>query len=133
MVEKTRDLLNKNGKSLSQSSILILGISYKKNIDDTRESPSLKLIELFQAKGAKVDYHDPYIPKLPPTRKYNFDLVSIDASSLVSRLPSYDLILLSTDHDSLDYDLIAKHSKLIIDTRNVFERKGIKSDKVKKA
>ncbi|MDQ7816776.1 MAG: nucleotide sugar dehydrogenase [Melioribacteraceae bacterium] len=131
VVEKTRDLLNKHGKSLSQASILILGASYKKNIDDTRESPSLKLIELFQAQGARVDYHDPYIQKLPPTRKYNFDLSSVTLTS--SSLASYDLVLLSTDHDSLDYDLIAQHSKLIIDTRNVFERKGIKSEKIFKA
>ncbi len=133
VVEKTRDLLNKNGKSLSQSKILIIGVSYKKNIDDMRESPSLKLIELFQAKGTKVDYHDPYISKLPPTRKYNFDMTSVDTSSLVSRLPSYDVVLISTDHDSIDYQLIAQHAKLIIDTRNVFERKGISSDKVYKA
>lgn len=133
VVEKTRDALNRNGKSLSQSSILIVGVAYKKNIDDMRESPALKMIEIFQSKGAKVDYHDPHIPKLPPTRKYNFDMISVDTSSLVSRLPSYDVVLISTDHDSIDYQLIAQHAKLIIDTRNVFERKGIKSDKVYKA
>lgn len=131
VVEKTRDALNRNGKSLSQSSILIIGVAYKKNIDDMRESPALKMIEIFQSKGAKVDYHDPYIPKLPPTRKYNFEMSSMPLTS--SSLAFYDVVLISTDHDSIDYQLIAQHAKLIIDTRNVFERKGIKSEKVYKA
>ncbi|MBS3945167.1 MAG: nucleotide sugar dehydrogenase [Melioribacter sp.] len=131
VVERTRDVLNQKGKSLSQSKILLIGISYKKNIDDMRESPSLKLIELFHARGSKIDYYDPYIPKLPPTRKYNFEMSSVKFNS--STISSYDLVLISTDHDSIEYRLIADSAKLIVDTRNVFERKGIKSDKIYKA
>ncbi len=131
VVEKTRDLLNQNGKSLSQSKILLIGVSYKRNIDDMRESPSLKLIELFRSRGSQIDYYDPFIPKLPPTRKYNFEMTSVKLSQ--SKLATYDLVLISTDHDSIDYQLIADSAKLIVDTRNVFERKGISSDKVYKA
>jgi len=131
VVEKTRDVLNQHGKSLSQSKILIVGVSYKRNIDDMRESPSLKLIELFRSKGSKIDYYDPYISKLPPTRKYNFEMSSVKLSP--SKLNSYDLVLISTDHDSIDYQLLADNSKLIVDTRNVFERKGIRRQKIFKA
>lgn len=131
VVEKTRDVLNQNGKSLSQSKILLVGISYKRNIDDMRESPSLKLIELFRSRGSQMDYYDPYIPKLPPTRKYNFEMSSVQLDSLT--ISSYDLVLISTDHDSIDYQLIADNAKLIVDTRNVFERKGISSQKIFKA
>jgi UDP-N-acetyl-D-glucosamine dehydrogenase len=131
VVEKTRDVLNNTGRSLSQSKILLVGVSYKRNIDDMRESPTLKLIELFRARGSKIDYYDPYIPKLPPTRKYNFEMKSVPFNN--TTVQSYDLILISTDHDSIDYQLIADNAKLIVDTRNAFERKGIKSDKVYKA
>ncbi len=131
VVERTRDLLNQNGIPLSKSKILLIGISYKRNIDDMRESPSLKLIELFRARGSQIDYYDPYIPKIPPTRKYNFEMSSVQFNS--STISSYDLILISTDHDSIDYQLIADSSKLIVDTRNVFERKNIRSQKIFKA
>ncbi|NMB81951.1 MAG: nucleotide sugar dehydrogenase, partial [Ignavibacteria bacterium] len=131
VVEKARDILNQHGKSLSQSRVLIIGAAYKKNTDDLRESPSLKLIEILKSKGARVDYHDPLVPKLPLTRKYNFEMSSVQFNS--STISSYDLVLISTDHDSIDYQLIADNAKLIVDTRNVFERKGISSDKVYKA
>ena len=133
VVQKAIEVLNNFQLSILNSKILIIGASYKKNIDDMRESPTLKLIEIFREKGALVDYFDPYVPKLPKTRKYNFEMESIPESSLVSCLPSYNLVLISTDHDLIDYSLIADHSSLILDTRNVFERKRIKPDKVFKA
>ncbi len=139
VVEKVIHVLNNSQFStrppsfgrIRDSKILILGVSYKKNIDDMRESPALKLIELLKSKGAKVDYHDPYVPKLPPTRKYNYELNSIPLTP--NTLASYDLVLLITDHDSFDYELITNHSSLIIDTRNAFERHGIKSEKIFKS
>lgn len=128
VVEKAGEVLNKFKKSLNGSRVLILGASYKKDIDDMRESPSLKLIEIFREKGAKVDYNDPYIPKLPKTRKYQFDMVSVELTK--RNLARYDLVLLSTDHSNYDYKTITANAKLILDTRNAFEKAGIKSKKV---
>lgn len=131
VVQRTIEVLNENGKSIKGAKVLILGASYKKNIDDMRESPTLKLIEIFRDKGAVVDYSDPYVPKLPPTRKYKFDMESVVITS--DSLARYDLVLLSTDHDSFDYQLIANNSRLIVDTRNAFERHGIKSKNIYRA
>jgi UDP-N-acetyl-D-glucosamine dehydrogenase len=130
VVEKASEVLNKFRKSLNGSKVLILGASYKKDIDDMRESPSLKLIEILREKGAKVDYNDPYIPKLPETRKYQYHMDSVDLSK--KNLAKYDLVLLSTDHSDYNYKFITSNSKLILDTRNAFERAGVKSKKVYK-
>ncbi|MCX6170085.1 MAG: nucleotide sugar dehydrogenase [Ignavibacteriales bacterium] len=131
VAEKVISVLNQNCKSIKGAKILILGVSYKRNIDDKRESPSLKLIEIFQNKDAKVDFSDPYAPQLTPSRKYDYNIPSINLSA--KNLSSYDLVLLSTDHDNFDYELIAKNSKLIVDTRNAFERHGIKSPHIYKS
>ncbi|MFA7290439.1 MAG: nucleotide sugar dehydrogenase [Melioribacteraceae bacterium] len=120
VVSQAVDALNKHGKSVQGAKILILGASYKKNIDDMRESPSLKLIEILREKGAEVDYNDPYVPKLPPTRKYNYDMSSVELTE--ENLQKYDLVLLSTDHDDYDKKFIKKNSKLIVDTRNFFNK-----------
>lgn len=128
VVEKAGEILNKFKKSLNGSKVLILGASYKKDIDDMRESPSLKLIEILREKGAKVDYNDPYVPKLPKTRKYQYDMESVELSK--KNLTKYDLVLLSTDHSDYNYKFITASSKLILDTRNAFERAGVKSEKV---
>lgn len=128
VVERAADVLNQHKKSLNGSRVLILGASYKKDIDDMRESPSLKLIEILREKGATVDYNDPYIPKLPKTRKYNYDMASVDLTK--KNLTKYDLILLSTDHSSYDYKFITENAKIILDTRNAFEKAGIKNKKV---
>lgn len=125
VAEKVVNVLNQNGKPIKGVKILVLGASYKKNIDDKRESPSLKLIEILENKGAKVDFSDPYVSQITPSRKYNYNRHSVNLS--VENLSSYDLVLLSTDHDNFDYPFIAKNSKLIVDTRNAFERHGIKN------
>ncbi len=131
VIEKAGEVLNKFKKSLNGSKVLILGASYKKDIDDMRESPSLKLIEILREKGAKVDYNDPYVPKLPKTRKYHYDMESVELSK--KNLAKYDLVLLSTDHTDYNYKFISASSKVILDTRNAFERAGIKSEKLFKA
>ncbi|MFZ2322118.1 MAG: nucleotide sugar dehydrogenase [Ignavibacteriaceae bacterium] len=128
VIEKAGEALNKFKKSLNGARVLILGISYKKDIDDMRESPSLKLIEILREKGAKVDYNDPYVPKLPKTRKYQYDMASVELSK--KNITKYDLVLLSTDHTNYDYKFIAANAKLILDTRNAFEKAGVKSKKV---
>ncbi len=120
VVEKAMEALNEGKKSLNGSKVLIMGAAYKKNVDDMRESPSLKLIEILREKGAEVDYNDPYIPVLPKTRKYNFKMNSVELTA--ENIAKYDLVLLSTDHD--DYkehlSLIHTNAKAILDTRNLF-------------
>ena len=131
VVEKAIEVLNKIKLPLNGSRVLILGASYKKDIDDTRESPSLKLIELFIERGANVDYTDPFIPSLPKTRKYNFAMESVDLTA--ESIKNYDLVVLSTDHTDFDYKMIGSNAKAILDTRNAFERNGIKSSNIYKA
>jgi len=128
VVEKSGEALNKFKKALNGSKVLILGAAYKKDIDDMRESPSLKLIDIYREKGASVDYSDPLIPILPKTRKYKFNMKSVKFTE--EKLQSYDLVVLSTDHSIFDYKLIAKSSRLIVDSRNAFEARGIKSKNI---
>ncbi len=131
VVENVAHVLNKYQKSVKGSKILILGASYKKDIDDMRESPSLKLIELLTEYGAEVDYNDPYVPSLFPMRKYDYKMKSVELTE--ENIKKYDLILLSTDHSDYDYAFIEKHSKVIVDTRNAFEKAGVKSEKIYKS
>ena len=115
VIAKVVDALNESGKAVNSSRILVLGVAYKKNIDDTRESPSVVLISMLKEKGALVDYSDPYIPTFPRMRKYNFEMKSVELDS--SSLNSYDLVLLVTDHDEFDYKMICENARLIVDTR----------------
>lgn len=131
VVEKSIEALNKFKKALNGAKVLILGAAYKKDIDDMRESPTLKLIEIYLEKGASVEYYDPLVPKLPKTRKCSYDMKSVKLSK--EKIKSYDLVLLSTDHSLFDYKFIAANAKLIIDTRNAFETRGIKSKTIFKA
>jgi len=120
VVNKTTMGLNDQKKSVNGSNILILGIAYKKNVGDTRESPSLEIIDTLQALGACIRYSDPHVPICPQTRKYNFELSSVSLSE--KTISFYDAIILVTDHDCFDYPLIKDHAKLIVDTRGVFDR-----------
>lgn len=119
VVGKVADALNQHKKAINGSRVLILGIAYKKNVDDMRESPSLQLLDMLINKGAHVEYSDPHVLKLPKVRKYNFALVSVTLTPEV--LASYDAVVLATAHDSFDYSMIAEHSKLIIDTRGHYK------------
>lgn len=131
VVNKLIDGLNKHRKSINGAKILVLGLSYKKDIDDLRESPSLKLMEIINQKGGEADYHDPYIPTLGPTRHYSFVKESIPLTP--ENLRKYDAVLIATDHSDFDYEIIVENSKLVIDTRNATAKMGITSDKVIKA
>jgi len=115
VIRKTTDALNEHEKPVKGSRILILGLSYKKNIDDIRESPSVHLLELLREKGANYGYIDPYYPNFPKMREHQFDLASDTFSAETIR--KADCIIISTDHDDFDYDLLQKEAKLIIDTR----------------
>jgi UDP-N-acetyl-D-glucosamine dehydrogenase len=94
----------------------VLGLAYKKDIDDVRESPSLKLITLLQQKGAKVDYNDPHVPRTHKMREYDLKMTSVPLTQ--RNLKKYDCVLISTDHSSYDYRFIVKHSSLVVDSRN---------------
>jgi UDP-N-acetyl-D-glucosamine dehydrogenase len=109
--------LNEHQKSVKGSRILLLGVAYKKDVDDLRESPSLKLLELLTQRGAKLDYNDPYFPALHKMRHYDFsNMKSVELTP--QNLAGYDCVLIATDHTSYDYDAIVKNSKLVVDTRN---------------
>lgn len=118
VIEKTIGALNEARKPLKGSRVLVLGIAYKKNVDDMRESPSVEVIELLKAKGADVAYSDPFFPSFPTMRKHQFGLQSVPLTP--DALASFDAVLLATDHDSFDYDLIRTHSQLVIDSRGRF-------------
>ena len=109
--------LNENQKSLNGSKILIIGVAYKNDIDDCRESPAIDIIELLENSRAKITYYDPYVPIL------NFNLKSLKSLSSLDEkiLSDFDACAILTNHTNIDYDLIEKHSNLIIDTRNVFQ------------
>ena len=120
VLHKLGDALNARGKAIKGARILILGIAYKKNVDDMRESPSVELLEKMLKLGAKVDYSDPHIPVFPRLRRGRFDLKSVPLTA--KSLAAYDAVLLATNHDAFDYPLIARHAKLIVDTRGVYRK-----------
>lgn len=119
VVNKVMDALNEHGKSLKGSRVLVLGAAYKKDIDDPRESPSFKLMEILLEKGANVDYNDPFVPVLPDMRHYDIKKESVDLTQ--ENLAKFDCVLISTDHSAYDWEFIAKHSKLVVDTRNAMD------------
>jgi UDP-N-acetyl-D-glucosamine dehydrogenase len=128
IVQRVMEALNSRKKSINGSKILLLGMAYKKDVDDPRESPSFKLMELLQEKGAEVHDNDPYIPVLPRMRKYSFTLKSADLTA--ETISSMDCILLATNHSAYDYQFILDHAKLIVDTRNAFNGLRGKAEKV---
>jgi len=115
VIEKVSEALNKIGKPIKGSKILILGIAYKKNVEDMRESPAVELMEMLQQKEASIQYSDPHVPVFPKMRDYSFNLTSTDLTS--SNLSEFDCVVLATDHDAVDYEFIKNHAQLIIDTR----------------
>jgi UDP-N-acetyl-D-glucosamine dehydrogenase len=118
VVAKVADGLNTKKKSINGSKILVLGIAYKKNVDDMRESPSVFLMEKLRDLGAEVAYSDPHIPVFPKMRQHSFALSSVALSE--KSLKGFDCVLLATDHDKFDYDLIREHASLLVDCRGKF-------------
>ena len=115
VIAKVTEALNNQHKSINGSKVLILGLAYKKNVSDTRESPSVELMEQLTELGAKIDYSDPFVPEFPKMRAHHFDLSSVEITP--KNIAKYDCVLLATDHDSFDYECICNHAKLLIDTR----------------
>jgi UDP-N-acetyl-D-glucosamine dehydrogenase len=133
VVRRLEEALDRTaGTTLGTARILLIGLAYKKNVADIRESPSLKLVELLERRGAIVSYHDPHVPTVPVTREHS-ELggrasVPLDAAAIAG----HDAVLVSTDHDNIDYPLIAAHARLIVDTRNVFARLGLTTGNIVK-
>lgn len=125
VISKVGLALNEHNRSIKDSKILVLGIAYKKNVDDMRESPSVEIMDRLHSLGAKVSYSDPHVPVFPyiPGHHY-FDLSSEEISA--ENVTKFDCVVLTTDHDKFDYDLIKQHAKLIIDTRGRFSGKDAK-------
>jgi len=124
VMESVAKALNQHRKALNGSKVLILGVAYKKDIDDLRESPALTIIELLQKEGAEVSYNDPYFPEVGRGRKYDLQMKCVPLEDI----GSYDCVLIVTDHSDYDYERIVKESILVVDTRNA--TRGIKSAKI---
>ena len=116
VVDRTQGALNDDRKSVKGAKVLVMGVAYKKNIDDSRESPSAEIIELLRDRGAEVTYHDPFIPTYPSMRKYRIDLKSVPLTP--DTLRAMDCVLILTDHDAVDYGMLSEHATLVVDTRN---------------
>ena len=133
VVERTMGALNEQGKAVKGAKVLILGLAYKKNIDDLRESPSIRLIELFRDKGATVQYHDPYCPKMKEMRHQPKYMLEMESVPLEQAVAEADVVVIATDHDSIDYEKLVRDSKLVIDTRNATRNVTFGKDKVRSA
>jgi UDP-N-acetyl-D-glucosamine dehydrogenase len=118
VIGRLTEALNEEGRPVRGSAILVLGVAYKRDVDDPRESPALELIKRLEDLGAVVSYHDPHIPRIPPMRAYDIDLDAVDLTESV--VGDQDVVLLVTDHSAYDPAWIARHARLIVDTRNFF-------------
>jgi UDP-N-acetyl-D-glucosamine dehydrogenase len=119
VIGKLANALNHKCKPINGSKVLVLGIAYKPNIDDMRESPSVELMKLLHEKGAIVNYSDPHVPVFPKMREYYFDLSSIELTP--ENINKFDCVLIATNHKAFDYEMIKSHAQLIVDTRGVYK------------
>jgi len=124
VVQNLVEALSQRGKALNGARILVMGVAYKRDIDDLRESPSLTIIELLQKRGAKVEYNDPFFPTISSGRKYALNLTNTP----LEHLPEFDCVVIVTDHSEYDYVRIVENAQMVVDTRNA--TKGIKSEKI---
>jgi UDP-N-acetyl-D-glucosamine dehydrogenase len=131
VVQRTMDALNARKKSLNGSRLLVLGAAYKKDVDDMRESPSVRVMSLLLQRGAEVDYHDPFVPHIEPGHGLAKAMSSVPLE--LDRVAAYDAVLILTDHSSLDYALLAQHARLIVDTRNATKKVIRGREKIVKA
>jgi UDP-N-acetyl-D-glucosamine dehydrogenase len=127
------ELSRQRSKALKGARILMLGLAYKKNVDDMRESPALTLIGLLEQAGAKVSYHDPFIPAVKPSREHGHLTGRRSVPLTAKSLSKVDAVLIVTDHDDIDYSTVAKHARLVLDTRNAMTRAGLAGAHIRKA
>ncbi len=116
VVERVADALNERGRSLKGAKILMLGVAYKRDLDDDRESPAFKILELLQRKHAELSYHDPFVPVLKAGRRHDFGLQSVALTP--DAVAAADVVVIATDHSSVDYDFVVRHATLVVDSRN---------------
>ena len=134
VVERVAQTLNeRTGRGLRGTKVLVLGVAYKKNVEDIRESPAFKLFELLEKRGATVDFYDPYVDRIPTTREHPQLAGRASITWDPVAFGGYDVVLIATDHDDVDYVTLSKHAKLIVDTRNACARAGVTSDNVVKS
>lgn len=131
VVHKLSDALDARGKTLKGAKVLMLGVAYKKDVDDMRESPALKIIELLEDKGVIVDYNDPYVARLPKTRRYKFEKHSVPLTA--ENIEKYDCLLITTEHSVYDGEFLLRHAQMIVDTRNLIKNIANAKHKVIKA
>jgi UDP-N-acetyl-D-glucosamine dehydrogenase len=133
VMQLAEELNARFGKGLKGARVLVIGLAYKKNVDDMRESPSLRLIELLEHRGALVAYHDPFIPVIPVTREHA-PLAGRRSAPLSPKVVAdCDAVLIATDHDGVDYAMIQAHAPFVVDTRNACARAGALGPNVAKA
>lgn len=134
VVKRLEEALDRHlGLSLGSSRVLIIGLSYKRNIADIRESPSIVLIELLQKRGVAVDFHDPFVAEIPPTREHASLAGRQSVPLSEEAIAAYDAVLISTDHDDVDYSMLCRVAKVIVDTRNAIGRRGLHAELLVKA
>jgi UDP-N-acetyl-D-glucosamine dehydrogenase len=131
VVRRVQDALNNAGKALKGSRVLVLGLAYKKDVDDDRESPSFHLIEQLEHMGAAVDYNDPFVPVTRPGREHKLNKRSVELTD--AALAGYDAVLIATDHTSYDYAQIVRYARLVVDTRNATAKVTAGREKIVKA
>ncbi|MFN4159399.1 MAG: nucleotide sugar dehydrogenase [Gemmobacter sp.] len=134
VVDRLAEALDRQaGTALSRARILVIGLAYKKNVPDTRESPALRLIDLIEDRGGRADYHDPHLPEIPRTRAYGALMGRASQALTPEAIAGYDAVLIATDHDAVDYAALGTHARLIVDTRNVMARHGVTGPRIVKA
>jgi UDP-N-acetyl-D-glucosamine dehydrogenase len=131
VVTRTMEALNDRGIAMRGARILMLGVAYKKDIDDMRESPAVHIIELLQKRGALVVYHDPYVPRMPRMRQHHLDMVSVPLTDRA--IEDSDAVLIATDHSAIDYGRVVAKAPLVVDTRNATRNVKHGRDKIVKA
>jgi len=130
-VDRMVAALNQDSKPMRGSKVLVCGLAYKPNIDDTRETPAAEIIELLADLGAQVSYHDPHVPNFPPMRKHKIEMKSVDLTPAVVK--GFDCVVIVTDHAAVDYKVIADSAKLVVDTRNALKGMHNRGARVVKA
>ncbi len=131
VIGRVAEALNEKGKAIKGSKILVLGLAYKKDVDDLRESPSIILIEQLKHRGAKVDYNDPFIPTTHKQREHDLKMKSVPLTP--ATLKKYDIVLISTDHTQYDYEMVVRHAKIVVDSRNATKNVKTGREKIWKA
>jgi UDP-N-acetyl-D-glucosamine dehydrogenase len=133
-VEKAIAALSERaGRAIKGARVLLIGVGYKRNVEDPRESPALTIMADLERRGAAVSFHDPLLAELPPTREHPQLAGRQSLPLIAAELAAFDIAIICTDHDAVDYRLLVDHCPLVVDTRNICARRGLSADRVIKA